>query len=64
MYDTELLLDREFMRRMIRAYEQDLLMLVDHDDPHPDHAQIMDHLNILELLRQKTFSPLKQSITF
>jgi hypothetical protein len=28
MYDTELLLDREFMRRMIRAYEQDLLQLI------------------------------------
>jgi hypothetical protein len=62
MYDTELLLDREFMRRMIRAYEQDLLAVEDQD--HPDYARTVDHLNILELLRQQTFSPLKQSITF
>jgi hypothetical protein len=62
MYDTELLLDREFMRRMIRAYEQDLLPVADKD--HPDYARTVDHLNILELLRQQTFSPLKQSITF
>ena len=62
MYDTELLLDREFMRRMIRAYEQDLLTVADKD--HPDYARTVDHLNILELLRQQTFSPLKQSIAF
>lgn len=63
-YNTEILLDREFMRRMIRAYEQDLLQLVDEDNPHPNHAQIVDHLNILELLREFTFSPFQRSITF
>jgi LmbE family N-acetylglucosaminyl deacetylase len=64
MYDTEIALDREFMRRMIRAYEQDLLQLVDEDDPHPDHARIMEHLDILALLRSQTFSRFQQTITF
>jgi hypothetical protein len=35
MYDTEIALDRNFMRRMIRAYEQDLLQLVNETPNHP-----------------------------
>jgi len=35
MYDTEIALDRNFMRRMIRAYEQDLLQLVNETPDHP-----------------------------
>jgi hypothetical protein len=62
VYDTQIALDREFMRRMIRAYEQDLLTVA--DEAHPDYARTMDHLNILELLRQQTFSSFQQSITF
>lgn len=62
MYDTQIALDREFMRRMIRAYEQDLLAVADQE--HPEYARTMDHLNILELLRQQTFSSFQQTIIF
>ena len=34
MYDTETKVDRDFMRRMIRAYQQDLLKLVN-ETPEP-----------------------------
>jgi hypothetical protein len=64
MYDTETLLDRDFMRRMICAYEQDLLQLVNETPDHPGGDWAQEHLQMLELLRQQTFSPLKQSITF
>ena len=64
MYDTEIALDREFMRRMIRAYEQDLLQLVNETPDHPGGDWAREHLQMIELLRQQTFSPLKQSITF
>jgi hypothetical protein len=64
MYDTETVLDREFMRRMIRAYEQDLLQLVNETPDHPGGDWATEHLQTLELLRQQTFSKLKQSITF
>ena len=64
MYDTEIALDRNFMRRMIRAYEQDLLQLVNETPNHPGGDWAQEHLQMLELLRQQTFSPLKQSITF
>ena len=64
MYDTEIALDREFMRRMIRAYEQDLLQLVNETPDHPGGDWARGDLKTLELLRQQTFSKLKQSITF
>ena len=64
MYDTEIALDRNFMRRMIRAYEQDLLQLVNETPDHPGGDWAQEHLQMLELLRQQTFSPLKQSVTF
>ena len=64
MYNTEIALDRDFMRRMIRAYEQDLLQLVNETPDHPGGDWAQEHLQTLELLRQQTFSPLKQSITF
>ena len=64
MYDTEIALDRDFVRRMIRAYEQDLLQLVNETPDHPGGDWAREHLQTIELLRQQTFSSLKQSITF
>lgn len=64
MYNTHTRLDREFMRRMIRAYEQDLLMLVDDEDPHPDDDRIRAHLQLLEELRAHTFSPFEHTVVF
>lgn len=56
--------DRDFMRRMIRAYEQDLLQLVNETPDHPGGDWAKDHLAQLKYLRTKTFSDTKQTITF
>ena len=64
MYDSNTNLDRNFMRRMIRSYEQDLLEIVRGESEHPNHAQIEADLRLLDELRGQTFSPLAQTITF
>ena len=64
MYDSNTNLDRNLLRRMIRAYEQDLLQIVNGKDQHPNHAQIEADLRLLDELRVQTFSPLAQTITF
>ena len=64
MYDTEIALDRNFMRRMIRAYEQDLLQLVNETPDHPGGDWAKNDLTTLEYLRTKTFSDTTQTITF
>jgi len=56
--------DRDFMRRMIRAYEQDLLQLINETPDHPGGDWAKDHLATLEYLRGKTFSDRTQTITF
>jgi hypothetical protein len=56
--------DREFMRRMIRAYEQDLLQLINETPDHPGGDWAKDQLTQLEYLRAKTFSNTMQTITF
>jgi hypothetical protein len=56
--------DRDFMRRMIRAYEQDLLQLINQTPDHPGGDWAKDNLATLEYLRSKTFSNDKQTITF
>ena len=52
------------MRRMIRAYEQDLLQLLNETPDHPGGDWAKDHLATLEYLRTKTFSDTTQTITF
>ena len=64
MYNSNTQLDREFMRRMIRAYEQDLLQLVSETPDHPGGDWAVEHLTMLEDLRSKTFSSFEQTITF
>jgi hypothetical protein len=64
MYDTNTKLDREFMRRMIRAYEQDLLQLVNETPEQPGGDWALEHLSMLEDLRTKTFSKFDQTISF
>jgi len=56
--------DRDFMRRMIRAYEQDLLQLINQTPDHPGGDWAKEHLTTLEYLRSKTFFNDKQTITF
>ena len=64
MYNTQTELDRDFMRRMIRAYEQDLLQLLNETPDHPGGDWAQDHLVKLENLRSATFSSFKQTVTF
>jgi hypothetical protein len=64
MYDTRTQLSRDFMRRMIRAYEQDLMQLVAETPDHPGGDWAVEHLTMLEDLRAKTFSSFEQTITF
>jgi hypothetical protein len=64
MYNTQTTLDRDFMRRMIRAYEQDLLQLVNQTPDHPGGDWAHDHLNMLNKLRSATFSSFTQTVTF
>jgi len=52
------------MRRMIRAYEQDLMQLVADTPDHPGGDWAVEHLTMLEDLRGKTFSSFEQTITF
>jgi len=55
---------RDFMRRMIRSYEQDLLQLINETPDHPGGDWAKDDLKQLEYLRLKTFSDNTQTITF
>ena len=64
MYNTNTKLDREFMRKMIRAYEQDLLQLLNETPDHPGGDWAQDHLATLEQLRGLTFNSFEQTITF
>ena len=52
------------MRRMIRAYEQDLLQLVNQTPNHPGGDWAKDDLATLEQLRGNTFSSFEQTITY
>jgi len=56
--------DRDFMRRMIRAYEQDLLQLIRETPDHPGGDWAREDLAKLEELRNQTFSPLAQTVSF
>jgi hypothetical protein len=64
MYDTETKVDRDFMRRMIRAYQQDLLKLVSETPEHPGGDWAQDDLMLIEYLQSKTFSRFNQTIKF
>jgi hypothetical protein len=64
MYNSNTQLDRDFMRRMIRAYEQDLLQLVSETPDHPGGDWAREDLDKLEELRNQTFSPLAQTVSF
>ena len=64
MYDTETKVDRDFMRRMIRAYQQDLLQLINKTPEHPGGDWAKDDLMVIEYLQSKTFSRFNQTIKF
>lgn len=64
MYDTETKVDRNFMRRMISAYQQDLLKLINETPDHPGGDWAQEDLQLIEYLRTKTFSSFNQTITF
>lgn len=64
MYCNNTKLDRQFLRRMIRAYEQDLLQLVKETPDHPGGDWAQDDLATLEQLRGLTFSSFEQTITY
>ena len=64
MYDTETKVDRDFMRRMIRAYQQDLLKLVNETSEHPGGDWAQEDLQLIEYLQSKTFSRFNQTIKF
>ncbi len=64
MYNSNTQIDRNFMRRMIRSYEQDLLEIVHGECEHPNHAQIEADLRLLNELRSQTFNPLAQTVSF
>ena len=64
MYGNNTKLDRQFMRRMIRAYEQDLLQLISETPDHPGGDWAHEHLAKLEELRSQTFNPLAQTVSF
>jgi hypothetical protein len=64
MYFDNMHIERDFMRRMIRAYEQDLMQLVAETPDHPGGDWANEHLTILENLRDRTFSKFEQTITF
>ena len=64
MYCNNTKLDRQFMRRMIRADEQDLLQLVNQTPDHPGGDWAKDDLATLEQLRGNTFSSFEQTITY
>jgi hypothetical protein len=64
MYNNETKVDRDFMRRMIRAYQQDLLQLINQTPEHPGGDWAQDDLMLIEYLQSKTFSRVNQSIKF
>jgi hypothetical protein len=64
MYFDNMHIERDFMRRMVRAYEQDLMQLVAETPDHPGGDWANEHLTILENLRDRTFSKFEQTITF
>jgi len=64
MYNTNISMSRTFMRRMIRAYEQDLLQLIRETPDHPGGDWAREDLAKLEELRNRTFNPLAQTVSF
>ena len=64
MYDIETKVNRDFMRRMIRAYQQDLLKLVGETTEHPGDDWAQEDLMLIEYLQSKTFSRFNQTIKF
>lgn len=64
MYKDNTHLPRDFMRRMIRAYEQDLMQLVAETPDHLGGDWAQRDLTTLENLRGKTYSSFEQTITF
>jgi hypothetical protein len=56
--------DREFMRRLIRAYEEDLLKLKSKSDKYPGGDWADDDLKQLTKLRDASFSKFTQTIHF
>jgi len=64
MYNTETKVDRDFVRRMIRAYEQDLLRLINETPEHPGGDWANEHLRMIEQIRSQTFSKFDQTLRF
>jgi hypothetical protein len=56
--------DREFMRRLIRSYEQDLVKLKSESAEYPGKDWVDDDLKRLTRLRDASFSKFTQTIHF
>jgi len=55
---------REFIRRLVRAYEQDLIQLINTTSDHPGGDWATEHLMLCEDIREMTFDPFLQHIEF
>ena len=55
---------REFIRRLVRAYEQDLIQLINTTPDHPGADLATEHLMLCEDIREMTFDPFLQHIEF
>ena len=55
---------REFIRRLVRAYEQDLIQLINTTPDHPGADWATEHLMLCEDIREMTFDPFLQHIEF
>jgi len=52
------------MRRLVRAYEQDLIQLINTTPDHPGGDWATEHLMFCEDIREMTFDPFLQHIEF
>ena len=61
---TTVKVSREFMRRLLRAYEQDLIQLINTTPDHPGGDLATKDLMTVEDIREMTFDPFLQHIEF
>jgi len=55
---------REFIRRLVRAYEQDLIELINTTPEHPGGDWAAKDLMLCEDIREMSFDPFLQHIEF
>ena len=57
-------LSREFVRRLVRAYDQDLIQLINTTPEHPGGDWATKDLMLCEDIREMSFDPFLQHIEF